>query len=272
MWQRTLTELRNIKNGKKELDRVLPEWNFYVDQFQEGKHGSVSYKCLDKIIGAFKVWQIIGERKSTRIIKSFGSGSEKNFIETISEKINDRVLKKIGELETRKKETVHEAFKEIKQHFLSHVYILFIPTMFIFLNTLFSKTIDSQNCVIISRVALYILAGVAILAVCIRESSMWLKVKPKFGSSILAIACAGLFVMFLLICADACPIDSSMAQLIKAHKWALVKPHLYGYVISYTSIFFAWSMFILGWLHLEFLRKVIRDKEMKGVIDGGGYY
>ena len=181
MWQRILTKLRDIKNGKRELDRVLPEWNFYVDQFQEGKHGSISYKDLDKIIGVFKVWQIIGERESTRIIKSFSSGDEKNSMETISEKINDRVLKKIGELETRKKETEYEAFKEIRQHFLSHVYILFIPTMFIFLNTLFLKAIDSQNCFIVSKVILYILAGVAILAECIHECSMWLKVKPKFG-------------------------------------------------------------------------------------------
>lgn len=239
-----------------------------MDQFQEGKHGSISYKDLHKIIGAFKVWQIISGRESKRIIKSFSSNGEKNSIEAISEKINDRVLEKIGELETRKKETMHDAFKEVRQHFLSHVYILFIPTMFIFLNTLFLKTIDSQNCLIVSKVALYILAGVAILAVCIHESSMWLKVEPKFGSSSLAIICAGFSVMCLLICADACPVDSSIAQLIKAPKWALVRPHFYGYVISYTSIFFTWSMFILGWLHLQFLSKVKRDNEVSSVLGG----
>ena len=239
MWQRILTKLRDIRNGKKELDRILPEWNFYVDQFQKEKHESVGYKELDKVTGAFKVWQIIGERESTWIMKSFSSDSEKKSMGIISEKINDRVPKKISELETRKQETVHEAFKEVRQHFLSHVYILFIPTMFLFLNTLFSKTIDPQNCLIVSKAILYILAGVAILAVCIHECSMWLKVKPRFGSSLLAIVCTGLFVMCLLIYADACPIDSSMAQLIKSPKWALMSPHFYGYVISYTSIFFA---------------------------------
>jgi hypothetical protein len=269
MRQRISTKLRDIRNGKKELDRVLPEWNFYVGQFQKRKHGSISYEALDKIIGTFKVWQIIGERESTLIIKSFSNGvGEKNSIETISEKINDRVLDKIGELETRKKETEYEMFKNIRQQFLSHVYILFIPTMFIFLNALFSKTIDSQNCLIVSKVILYILAGVAILAVCIHESSMWLKVKPKIVSSLFTIICAGLSVMFLLIWADACPIDSSVTQLIKAPKWALVKPHFYGHVISYASIFFAWSMFILGWLHLQFLIKVKRDNEVSGVVGG----
>ena len=98
MWQRTLTELSDIKSGKKELDRVLPEWNFYVDQFQEGKHGSISYKDLHKIIDVFKVWQIIGGLESTWIIKSFSSNGKNNSMRTISEKINDRVLKKIGEL------------------------------------------------------------------------------------------------------------------------------------------------------------------------------
>lgn len=268
MWRSISTKLRDIRNGKKELDRVLPEWNFYADQFQEGKHGSISYKDLDKTIGAFKVWQIIGERESTWIMKSFSRGGEKNSMKVVSEKINDRVLDKIGELETRKKETENELFKNIRQHFLSHVYILFIPTMFIFLNTLFSKTIDPHNCLIVLKVGLYILAGVAILAVCIHECSMWLKVKPKFGSSVLAIACAGFFVMCMLICADACPVDLSAAQLIKSPKWALVRPHLYGYVISYTSIFFTWSMFILGWLHLQFLRKVKRDNEVSGVVGG----
>ncbi len=269
MWKRILTKLRDIKNEKKELDKVLPEWNFYADQFQEGKHGSISYRDLDKIIGAFKGCQIIGERESIQIIRSFSDNcnAKNNTMEIMSEKINDRVLKKIGDLEARKKETKYELFESIRQHFLSHVYILFIPTMFIFLNSLFSKAINSQNCVIISKETLYIIAGVVILFVCISESSMWLKNKPKFGSSLFAIVRTGLLVMCLLICADACPIDlSAVHQFIKAPKLALVMPHLFGFVMSYTLFFVAWSMVILGWLHLEFFRKVIRNKGVNEVL------
>ena len=47
-------------------------------------------------------------------------------------------------------------------------------------------------------------------------------------------------------------------------------PNFYGYVISYTSIFFTWSMFILSWLHLEFLSKVKRDNEVSGVVAFAG--
>lgn len=268
MWRQTLAKLRNIKNGKRELEEVLPEWNFYVDQFQEESHGEIAYKDLDKLIGVFKGWQIIGERESTQIIRSFNS-DDRNSLGTISDKINDRVLKKMGELETRRKETLYEVFKEIRQHFLSYVYILFIPTMFIFLNALFIKAIDLPNCIVISKLVFYILAGVPILFVCIGEYSMWLNFEAKFMSSFLAILLASLFVMCFLVLADSWPINLSIVQLINAPKWwLLLRFHLYGYVLSYTSTFFVWSMFILIWLHVQFLIKVKRDNEATGVVAG----